>query len=216
MSRFRRNMNGFTVVELIVAVALTGIATAAVYKSFSAQQNVYTAQGQVVDLQQNLRAGTDLLVRELRMAGYDPSTRANAGFVTANALTVRFTMNFDDDDDVSDEGEDITYSLFILGGVKCLGRKTATEATMVPVVENVDALQFYYTRSDGTQTLLPTDRSMIRNVTISILARSATREKANNSQSFTTASGAVWTYNDGYRRRFEKITVKCRNMGFKS
>ncbi|MCE5245079.1 MAG: prepilin-type N-terminal cleavage/methylation domain-containing protein, partial [Desulfobacteraceae bacterium] len=123
MSRFRRNMNGFTVVELIVAVALTGIATAAVYKSFSAQQSVYTAQGQVVDLQQNLRAGTDLLVRELRMAGCDPSTRASAGFVTANALTVRFTMNFDDDDDVSDEGEDITYSLFILGGVKCLGRK---------------------------------------------------------------------------------------------
>ncbi|MEN6486398.1 MAG: prepilin-type N-terminal cleavage/methylation domain-containing protein, partial [Syntrophobacteraceae bacterium] len=118
MSRFRRNMNGFTVVELIVAVALTGIATAAVYKSFSAQQSVYTAQGQVVDLQQNLRAGTDLLVRELRMAGCDPSTRASAGFVTANALTVRFTMNFDDDDDVSDEGEDITYSLFILGGVK--------------------------------------------------------------------------------------------------
>jgi type IV pilus assembly protein PilW len=58
----------------LVALALTGIVSAAIYKAFSSQQKVYIVQDEVVEMQQNLRAAMDILVREIRMAGYDPTS----------------------------------------------------------------------------------------------------------------------------------------------
>ena len=71
-----RKEKGFTLVELLVAMAISGIVVAAVYTAFVTQQKSYTIQDQVAEAQQNARVGLDLIAREVRMAGYGQPTWA--------------------------------------------------------------------------------------------------------------------------------------------
>lgn len=57
---------GFTLVELLIALLLMGIVTAAFYGSLTTNQRAYQKQTQVIDLQQNMRAATAILPSELR------------------------------------------------------------------------------------------------------------------------------------------------------
>ncbi len=64
--------DGFTLVELMVVLVLSAIVTAVIYKFFPAQQKVSMIQDDVVEMQQQLRAAMNIMVREIRMAGYNP------------------------------------------------------------------------------------------------------------------------------------------------
>ncbi|HEY6156805.1 MAG TPA: prepilin-type N-terminal cleavage/methylation domain-containing protein [Gemmatimonadales bacterium] len=57
---------GFTLVELMIALVLLGIVSAAVYKVLVNSQRVYLAQTQTIDLQQNIRAAAAILPAEFR------------------------------------------------------------------------------------------------------------------------------------------------------
>jgi prepilin-type N-terminal cleavage/methylation domain-containing protein len=61
---------GLTLIELLVALTITGILGAGVYRTFIGQQHTYEVQDQVVDLQQNVRMAINQLVRDIRMAGF--------------------------------------------------------------------------------------------------------------------------------------------------
>jgi len=95
-----RNQNAFTLVELMVVLVLTFVATIMIYKSYQTFFLTTETQEQVMELNQNLRIGLDTMVRELRMAGYrdaDPKRRPPAeslGFQMATANTVRFTLDY--------------------------------------------------------------------------------------------------------------------------
>lgn len=70
---------GLTLVELLIAMAISGIVVAAIYTAFVTQQKSYTIQDQVAETQQNARVALDLITREVRMAGYgQPSWSLNA------------------------------------------------------------------------------------------------------------------------------------------
>jgi prepilin-type N-terminal cleavage/methylation domain-containing protein len=57
---------GFTLIELMIALVLLGIVSAAVYKVLVNNQRVYLAQTQTIDLQQNIRAAAAILPAEFR------------------------------------------------------------------------------------------------------------------------------------------------------
>jgi type IV pilus assembly protein PilW len=224
-SHLKSNNKGFTLVDLLIAVAISGIVAGAIFTTFQSQQKSYLIQEQVVEMQQNLRAGMDLMVKEIRMAGYDPYKDSGAEITAAAGNTLTFTFLSDDDgddndgDNVTDEtGElaTITYSLYDAygDGDTDLGRK-AGAGNNTPVAENIDNLEFYYTLNDATKTLTPADPNNIRNVQITILARTEHQDpKFSDTKIYTTPSGADWgPYNDGFRRRLLSTTVKCRNMG---
>jgi prepilin-type N-terminal cleavage/methylation domain-containing protein len=61
---------GLTLIELLVALVLSSILIAALYRTFISQHKTYTVQEQVVDMQQNARAAIFRVVREIRMAGF--------------------------------------------------------------------------------------------------------------------------------------------------
>lgn len=63
---------GFTLVELLVAMALGSIVMAAIYAIFIKSNRSYVIQDQVVSAQQNVRAAMEVMVHEVRMAGYIP------------------------------------------------------------------------------------------------------------------------------------------------
>jgi prepilin-type N-terminal cleavage/methylation domain-containing protein len=61
---------GMTLIELLVAMVITGLLGAGVYRTFVGQQNTYEVQDQVVDMQQNVRMAIGRMTREIRMGGF--------------------------------------------------------------------------------------------------------------------------------------------------
>src|SRR5205809_1402441 len=57
---------GFSLIELMIALVLLGLVSAAVYKVLVNNQRVYLAQTQTIDLQQNIRAAAAILPAEFR------------------------------------------------------------------------------------------------------------------------------------------------------
>ena len=93
MTRIYHNHKGFSLIELCVAVAISGIVLAAIYSAYRTQLGSYVTQQTIVDMQQNARAGMYLMQREIRLAGYDPTRDASASIVTANPDSIAFTMD---------------------------------------------------------------------------------------------------------------------------
>ena len=65
-----RGCKGLTLIELLVAMAISSILIAAIYRTFIGQHKTYTVQEQVVDMQQNVRVAINRMMREIRMAGF--------------------------------------------------------------------------------------------------------------------------------------------------
>ena len=57
---------GFTIVELLVALVLLGLVSAAIYRVLVNNQRLYMAQTQRIDLSQNIRAANTILSAEFR------------------------------------------------------------------------------------------------------------------------------------------------------
>jgi prepilin-type N-terminal cleavage/methylation domain-containing protein len=64
------NRKGVTVVELLIALAISTLLISVLYRTFISQQKAYTVQEQVVDMQQNVRVAINKMMREIRMAGF--------------------------------------------------------------------------------------------------------------------------------------------------
>ena len=67
--RLRKN-EGVTLIELLIAMAISAILIVAIYRTFIGQQKTYTVQEQVVDMQQNARVAINRMMREIRMANF--------------------------------------------------------------------------------------------------------------------------------------------------
>ncbi len=66
-----RDGRGITLVELLIALVVFGLVSAGTYRLFVGQTRAYAVQDQVVEVQQNSRTTMEILLRDLRMAGYD-------------------------------------------------------------------------------------------------------------------------------------------------
>lgn len=90
---------GFSLVELMIALILTGIVTIGLYRTYVSFQVTFEAQDQLVELQQNLRIGMNRLASDLKMAGYDPKDTGDAGikndaYAVTNNTRIQFKMDF--------------------------------------------------------------------------------------------------------------------------
>jgi prepilin-type N-terminal cleavage/methylation domain-containing protein len=65
-----RGRKGLTLIELLVAMAISAVLIAAIYRTFIGQHRTYTVQEQVVDMQQNARVAINRMMRDFRMAGF--------------------------------------------------------------------------------------------------------------------------------------------------
>jgi prepilin-type N-terminal cleavage/methylation domain-containing protein len=87
------NKKGVTLIELLVVLVISGIIIAGIYRMFIGQSRAYTVQEQVVEVQQNIRGAMELILRDVRMAGYtsniNPVTLSTSVFPGDNTLTVR-------------------------------------------------------------------------------------------------------------------------------
>ena len=212
MSPTTNNNKGFTLIEILVALALTGIVLGAIYTAYQSQQKTYIMQESIAEMQQNLRAAMYLMTQEIRMAGYDTRGTANAGIETANASEIKFTKDLDGDGSIdSGNSEEITYSLYTADGIQKLGRKNPTLNR--PVALNIDALNFVYLDEDDAVTGTLSD---IRSIQITIVAKTdrADPDYNNAFQYKNLQDDPIFgPANDGYHRNALSTQVKCRNLG---
>lgn len=234
MNKLHKNCYGFTLVELMITLAISGIIIAAVYSAYISQQRVYLAQEQVAEMQQNARVAMDMLTRDIRSAGFDPNS-LGAGISVADPDNVTFTR----EDDLSANGlETINYSLYdayttttppsndgLLDDL-ALWVTTAdgTSGGRQVVAENISQLEFRYLDKKGEILLPPIVPADIRSILVFILAV-ANRPDPNFNNNNTTYSYRYTSpngtntditspaFNDNLRRRLFVTSVKCRNLG---
>jgi type IV pilus assembly protein PilW len=64
-----RSFHGFTLIEMLIAIAVSGIVLAGLVSIFTTTNRAYTRQDETATLQQNLRTAKMNLERDIRMAG---------------------------------------------------------------------------------------------------------------------------------------------------
>jgi len=214
----QRNNLGFTLTELLVAIVISGIVVASIYSSYYSQQKSFITQEQKVAMQQNLRAGMDLLEREIRMAGYDPTGNAGAGIaIGADSSIINITEDLNNNGTI-DTDENIIYSHSDPDGDgdNDLGRDIGGVNQLL--AENIDALNFVYLREDGTPLATPVATpENIRSVQITIVARTGRIDPgyANNKTYQNFQGTTIYTApGDSFRRKFLRAEIQCRNLGF--
>jgi len=96
MEKKRKEQNrGFTVIEMIVALSLGLLVLGLLGDLFLSQARGYKNQERKVNSQQGLRAALELMVRDLRGAGYpglSPAFLADLGHWVPNAFIPRFPL----------------------------------------------------------------------------------------------------------------------------
>ncbi len=214
--------DGYTLLEILVATAIMGVVMSSIYTSFYSQDKSYVTQSEVITMQQNLRGGMSLMMKEIRMAGCDPTGKANAGIVRASPNLMSFTLDIRGEDandppdgDTSDPNERITYTLYDSNrdGVNdTLGRRTGGGRN-TPAAENMDGLNFVYLDENGTPTNV---LSEIRSIEVTLLARTTRGDPGyRNNTIYANQRGAmIYTANDNFRRQMLTTNIKCRNMWF--
>jgi type IV pilus assembly protein PilW len=73
MKSIPNNARGFTLIEMLMAMAAGLVVLIAIYSAYQNHQRSHVTQQLVVDMQQNARAAMALMKREIRMMGYDPA-----------------------------------------------------------------------------------------------------------------------------------------------
>ena len=99
---------GFTLVEVLITTVISSVVLLGLYQMYDANRTTY-AKGEVkINVQQNARAALDLISRELRMIGYDPShtvpllgagtnpATTQRAIQSATATTIRFVADVND------------------------------------------------------------------------------------------------------------------------
>ncbi len=178
--------SGFTLVELLVAMTLTGIILAAIYSAYMSQKEAYSAQSEASSVQQNLRAALYYMQREIRMAGYDPMGAANVGFlnITANPQSsISFSLDLNENGTYDGGNEYISYRYNSTN--ETLERQTGG-SSWEPVAMKIIGASFTFLDSSGNPTVTP---SSVRAVDIILSAR------------------------DGSHSRQLSTRVLCRNLG---
>ena len=86
--------HGFTLVELMITIAIFGIVLTGVYSVYEAQVRSHYTQQQIMEMQQNIRAAFYLMEREIKMVGLNPTGNDDIGIDVADAHTLSFSMDF--------------------------------------------------------------------------------------------------------------------------
>ena len=213
---------GFTLLEVLVVILILGIVMAGVYSVYTSQQKSFLIQEDVAEMQQNLRAAMFTMVREIRLAGCNPTGKATAGIVTANVSTISVTMDISGnnpnvdppDGDTSDANEAVTYALMDTdsdGTIDSLGRNTG--GGLQPVASNIDAMNFVYLDGNGNVTA---DLTQIRSVQVTVVARTENPSVGfRNTANYRNLQGAVifTAPGDAFRRKVFATNIRCRNLG---
>ncbi len=134
---------GVTLIELLVVLVISGIVIGGIYRVFISQTRAYTVQDQVAEIQQDVRGAMEILVRDIRMAGYMPR---NFDSATINNNPIQSPLS-DTGITVSYEHNGATYTATYALVAQANGTQSLTRTVggaPETLLNNVEALTFSY------------------------------------------------------------------------
>ena len=108
-------IRGFSIVELLIAMAIVGLILGAIYAVFTSSNRSYHTQDRVVDTQQGLRVGFDFMVRDIRFAGLDPTDTGLFKIEQATTALMQFTADLNMDGDIDENNRERIFYEFAGG-----------------------------------------------------------------------------------------------------
>ena len=197
------NKKGFTAIELLVSLAIMSIALTSIYSMYMSFIRTCTKEGVKIRVQQNVRSGLDMMIRDIRLAGLDPDGTGDFGIVEAKSWRIQFTADRDmdgelDDADAADgidapDMEHMAYEYDGSGILKMvLYKANGNLETDEIMAENVTDLTFTYFDSNADTT---SNLDEIRTVDIQMTIQKASGQ-------------------DGQVSRTLVKRVKCRNLDY--
>lgn len=185
-----RQQTGTTLVELLIALALVGLVGTTVTSTFVNQRKTVRLQEQIAGMTQQAQTALDLISREVRSAGTNP-TGAVFTPVTYNAAQLEIRSDRNGNGNPNDPDEHVIYAY------DAANRRITRDGGggAQPVVENIQAFTFTYLNRNGQPT---TVSSAIRQMQLTIVARTATPD-------------STYPSNHGYRTYRLASLITLRN-----
>ena len=90
MKSINTSHKGFSLIEMMVAMAIASIVMAGIYTFYRSQLRSHVTQQALVDMQQDARVAMYMMTREIRLAGCDPQNSTGATIRIANAAEIAF------------------------------------------------------------------------------------------------------------------------------
>jgi type IV pilus assembly protein PilW len=217
---------GFTLIELMIGMAIASVLMAGIYSFFQSQLKNHITQQELVDMQQDARAGMSMMISEIRMAGLDPQNTGQFTILSAQEDIIFFRSDIDGNGSVA-INEHFYYALS--NGNLVRGGNFDEDSNMFdlsPVALNIDALNFVYL--DGAGNVLDDDgngnvtsnQAAIRSVEVTLVARSGEQIRGlmyrqKDSRTYTNKQGLVLLDDpdDDFHRMQLTAAVKIRNLG---
>ncbi len=151
--------NGFSLIELLIAMAIIGLVIGVFHQSTRTRRKAYVTQNQVCAMQQNLRAAMVHMVRDIKMAGFDPLGSDNFGITDIGLKdlddnpspdgnsSLEFTIDRDQNGVLGGGNETIYYCIYDSPTASSTGTDFARRigaGGRQPFAENIEALGLAY------------------------------------------------------------------------
>jgi prepilin-type N-terminal cleavage/methylation domain-containing protein len=183
---------GFSMIELVVALAVLLVVMSGAIGLFSILNRTYTTQNVAAAVQQVARTGIDIMTRNIRMAGFNPLNKKTIGIVEATPQKIRFRLDLDRNGKIEADAarkEDIAFLLN--RNRQLIQQYNGKNASNRSLIDNVSDLDFNYLDANGLETH---DVDNIRTVEITLTVE----EPAGR---------------EGFLSRTYSTRVICRNLG---
>jgi len=184
------SIKGVSLIELLVALVICGIVVAGAYRFFIVQTRAYAVQDQVIEAQQNVRLAMEILLRDLRMAGYDDDSIKSTVTITDPIVaplrddSITFSFEYYDKATLQYQKHTVAYRRE-LNPSRLIRQLTINEVAGSPdvLLENVDDFKLTYginTKGDEEMDQwVPADKVGVNKVMAVRVVLSATSTQTN-------------------------------------
>lgn len=179
-ARLLKSSAGFTMMEMMIALAIFSLAFGTIYKSFVHLNRSTTTENVKAGTQQAVRIAVDFMVQDIRLAGLNPLGTPGIGIQAATSDSIQFTMDANFDGDDADTFENITYTFNAGAGTLWQFNPPLDPETLI---DNVSDLNFTYLDTDEQTT---GDLDEIRSVAISLTMQRPAGRDEEVSRTYTT------------------------------
>jgi Tfp pilus assembly protein PilW len=176
----RRQGVGLTVVELLIAILLTSASTAALVGGVATVARTYRRIEERTQAQQTARLVLELMSRDLRRAGFDPTGSSLDPILAAGDHTLQIQADDNGDGVVDDRSEELVAYVFESGDgtlSRVVGHQSMPIASGLPA----DGCRLVFVDAAGSQLLDAgagldgPQRAAIRRVRLRAVVRDATQ-----------------------------------------
>lgn len=162
------NKKGFTAVEMLVSLAILSITLGSIYSLYMSFIRTCTKEGVKINVQQGVRSSLDMMIRDIRLAGLDPTGTDDFGIIAVTPRRILFTADRDmdgelDDADATDgiDDPDMEFMAYEYDGSSAvrmsLYKADGSLEISDTMVENVTDLSFAYFNSEANTTSVVDD-----------------------------------------------------------